>query len=106
LLVTPDGWRFLETEKGMPLGLGFDGYSEVNVELPEGSRLLFYSDGITEAANADEEEYGTERLREHLQRPGPCTHSILEDVDRFVNGKGLHDDATVVLLEARRAQAD
>jgi phosphoserine phosphatase RsbU/P len=100
LLADPYGIRFLDTETGMPLGLGFGAYSEVTVHLPETSRLVFYSDGITEAANAHDEEYGAARLREHLQQGTVSAESIVEDVRRFANSAGLEDDATVILVQA------
>ena len=39
------------------------------ITLSQGSRLIFYSDGITEAVNANEEEYGLCRLAEHAIQP-------------------------------------
>lgn len=100
LLVDSFGARFLDTETGMPLGLGFGSYSEVTVHLEENSRLAFYSDGITEAANPAEEEYGPARLQEHVQRQGASAQSIVEDVRTFADGTGLADDATVILVQA------
>jgi len=100
LLVGNDGARFLDSERGMPLGLGFGSFSEVEVRLPEGSRLVFYSDGITEAVNHTEEEYGLARLENHVLRPQASAESILEDVRWFANGTGLQDDATVIFVKA------
>ncbi|MEY2412810.1 MAG: phosphoserine phosphatase RsbU/P, partial [Acidobacteriaceae bacterium] len=53
ILIDQRGTRFLDHERGMPLGLGFGDFSEVTVLLDEQSRLIFYSDGITEAVNLD-----------------------------------------------------
>ena len=100
LLIDNSQARFLETERGLPLGIGLGEYSEAQVHLAEGSRLLFYSDGITEATNPEEEEYGAERLEEHFQGEDASAESILEDVRTFANGAGLHDDATVILVKA------
>lgn len=100
LLVDQEGARFLDTDRGMPLGLGFGSFSEVEVGLPERSRLVFYSDGITEAVNPAEEEYGQERLENHVLRPEACADSILQDVRSFADGAGLHDDATVIFVKA------
>jgi sigma-B regulation protein RsbU (phosphoserine phosphatase) len=100
LLVDSSGARFLDTERGMPLGLGFGSYSEGEVQLPELSRLVFYSDGITEAVNSADEEYGAARLENHVLRPDASTESILSDVRSFANGAGLRDDATVILVKA------
>ena len=62
LFIDDNGAQFLETERGLPLGIGCGDYSETRVSLSQGSRLVFYSDGITEAVNEDEQEYGLERL--------------------------------------------
>src|SRR5271169_5418761 len=56
LFIDNHGEHFLDTERGLPLGLGCGDYSETQVVVSEGSRLVFYSDGITEAVNANEEE--------------------------------------------------
>ncbi len=101
LLVDHNGARFLDTERGMPLGLGFGSFSEARVQLPAGSLLVFYSDGMTEAVNAADEEYGPARLEKHVLRPEASTESILDDVRSFAKGAGLRDDATVILIAAR-----
>jgi len=100
LLVDNQGSRFLDTERGMPVGLGFGDFSEVEIPLPSGSRLLFYSDGITEATGPAEEEYGPDRLEKHLLGSDVCTDSIVEDVRSFAHGSSLRDDATVILVKA------
>jgi sigma-B regulation protein RsbU (phosphoserine phosphatase) len=100
LLIEGQNARFLHTETGLPLGVGPGGeYSEAEIQLTPGSRVVFYSDGITEAANPDEEEYGELRLKEHLLQPGSCGDSLLTDVRAFANGSGLHDDATVITIK-------
>jgi sigma-B regulation protein RsbU (phosphoserine phosphatase) len=100
LLLERDGTRFLHSERGIPLGLGFGSYSDLEISLSAGSRLVFYSDGITEAANSGDEEYGSARLENHLLQPESSPESILSDVRSFTNGEGLHDDATVIMLQA------
>jgi len=100
LLVINNGGRFLDTDRGMPLGLAAGGFSEVEIHLSAGSRLVFYSDGITEAAEASEEEYGLARLENHVVGTNASPESILEDVHSFVNGAGLQDDATVIFIKA------
>jgi sigma-B regulation protein RsbU (phosphoserine phosphatase) len=39
-------------------------YDELSVQLEPGDSLLFCTDGVTEARNADDEEFGTDRLQE------------------------------------------
>ena len=55
----------------------------------KGSRLVFYSDGITEATGLSDEEYGAERMRDHVLQPEASAESILADVRVFANGAGL-----------------
>jgi sigma-B regulation protein RsbU (phosphoserine phosphatase) len=100
LLIEGSDTRFLETDRGLPLGIGLGEYSEAEVQLAPGSRLLFYSDGITEAANPDDDEYGAKRLEEHFRGTEASAESILDDVRSFANGDGLRDDATVILVKA------
>jgi len=98
LLIDETGARFLDVECGVPLGLGSGDYSETQVSLAEGSRLVFYSDGITEAEDAVEEEYGLARLAEHSAKPGASAVSLIDDVRAFADGTGIRDDATVVFV--------
>jgi len=102
LFIDADGEHFLDTERGLPLGLGCGDYSETQVALSEGSRLIFYSDGITEAENTTEEEYGLCRLAEHAVKAGASAVTIVDDVRSFSNGANLRDDATVVFVGVGR----
>ncbi|MGB7824099.1 MAG: GAF domain-containing SpoIIE family protein phosphatase [Candidatus Sulfotelmatobacter sp.] len=100
LLVDATGSRFLDTERGLPLGLGCGDYSESTVALSPGSRLVFYSDGISEAVNQAEEEYGLDRLAQHVSSPGASAITVLDDVRAFATGVALRDDASVVFVQA------
>jgi len=97
----PSSHRWIQTEQGLPLGISTSKYSETEIKLAPGSRVAFYSDGITEAELDSGEEYGPERLLAQMQRPDVSPESLLTDVKRFVNGAGLRDDATVILVAAR-----
>jgi sigma-B regulation protein RsbU (phosphoserine phosphatase) len=100
LLVSHGDAQFLHTVSGLPLGLGVGTFSETKVNLPPDSRLVLYSDGITEAANTGDEEYGRERLRQFVLNSDALIDGILGDVRSFVNGEGLRDDATVIMVKA------
>jgi len=99
LLMTDDASRFLNTERGLPLGLAHGDFSECEIAFPKGSRLVLYSDGITEADNGQDEEYGVQRLEAYVARPDVCPESLLKDVRSFANGAGLKDDATVIFVK-------
>jgi sigma-B regulation protein RsbU (phosphoserine phosphatase) len=98
LFIDGDGEHFLEVERGLPLGLGCGDYSDTAIELSSGSSLIFYSDGITEAVNGDEEEYGAFRLVEHAVKPGASAVSLIDEVRSYANGAGVRDDASAVFL--------
>ena len=98
LLVDASGARFLETDMGLPLGIRHGTYSEKTVALDGKFLVALYSDGITEAANPHEEEYGARRLVEFVQRGETCPEHLIDDVRAFANGAGLRDDATVIML--------
>ena len=98
LLIDENGQRFLDTERGLPLGLGCGDYSETQVVLSPGSKLVFYSDGITEAVDINEEEYGPSRLAEHARKPGASAVTLVDDVRLFANGTSVRDDASVVFV--------
>ena len=100
LLVNENGASFLDTKQGLPLGITCGEFSETQVHLPKGSRLLFYSDGITEATDLDDQEYGAARLQQHAASADASPESIVEDVRSFANGEGLGDDATVIFVKA------
>ena len=102
LFIDSQGEHFLDTERGLPLGLGCGDYSETQVSLSAGSKLIFYSDGITEAVDGNEEEYGVCRLAAHAVKPGASAVSIVDDVRLFANGSGVRDDASVVFVGVGR----
>jgi sigma-B regulation protein RsbU (phosphoserine phosphatase) len=92
---------FLDIDTGIPLGLGVTTYPEYKVTLKPGTQLLFYTDGITEAMNRSDEEYGAGRLVEHFLRPSACVDGLIEEVGRFSHGSNHIDDATAVLIRSR-----
>ncbi|MGA7291850.1 MAG: GAF domain-containing SpoIIE family protein phosphatase [Terriglobales bacterium] len=105
LLVEPSGHRWINHEHGLPLGISASKFSEAEVRLGEHSRIVFYSDGITEADLDSGEDYGAERLLAQMLSADVSPESLLADVRRFTNGTGLRDDATVILVKARETES-
>ena len=73
------------------------------VALHSGDRLLLYTDGISEARNAVDEEFGEERLTAALLRnrhlDATSLHAaILNEATGFVDGRTFHDDATMLAV--------
>jgi phosphoserine phosphatase RsbU/P len=93
--------KFLDVETGLPLGLGASSYPECKIKLNPGTKLLFYTDGITEAVNNDGEEYGPARLLEHFLQHDACVEGLVEEVQRFGQRTDRTDDATAVLIRSR-----
>ncbi len=89
---------------GLPVALLDDGvWGAGAVSLAPGDLLALYTDGIPEAWNADDEDYGDERLRDLLAslrgRPaGEVRDAVLADVKAFVGEAPTSDDVTLVLL--------
>ena len=76
------------------------------VDLAPGELLVAYTDGISEAMNPAEEEYGEERLAlvlSELRELGPTEviAGVLRQVDAFVAGAKQHDDMTLVVTGLR-----
>jgi sigma-B regulation protein RsbU (phosphoserine phosphatase) len=108
ILVRAGGDVELLMPTGMPLGLMSEAtYTATETRLEHGDTLILYTDGITEAANPDEEMFERERLvevcRDHrTEPPENLAASIHAAVDAFVAGRPYHDDRTLVIL--RRAE--
>lgn len=98
LVVSECETKLIQTETGLPLGLALGAFSETTVKLPPGSKLAFYSDGITEAEDATGEQYGVDRLQKHFCCASASAESILEDVHAFVAPAAMQDDATVIVV--------
>lgn len=92
---------------GMPLGLLPNAtYTGAEAVLEPGDTMVLYTDGITEAADPDEEEFGRERLGcccvEHRALPvAEMAATIHATVDAHARGVPYHDDRTLIIL--RRA---
>jgi sigma-B regulation protein RsbU (phosphoserine phosphatase) len=95
------------TTGGAVLGIFDDGaYEQGHVRLGRGDRLVLFTDGITEARNAEGEEFGEERLiafaAEHRACSAPALQARLVDaVATFTSGR-FQDDATLIVLAVDR----
>lgn len=77
-----------------------------SMRLEVGDKLFQYTDGVTEAANRDNELYGMERLTEILSRysdlpPADLLPKVKKDIDGFVGEAPQFDDITMLCLEYR-----
>ena len=77
-------------------------YEQAELALAPGDRLVFYTDGITEARNPEGDEYGEERLAAAAiaARALPVEEikdALFADVTAFSHGK-FEDDATLIVV--------
>lgn len=101
LVVNATGSQFLKIDSGLPLGIRDVSFSEYRLDMPPESRLLFYSDGVSEAMNAALEEFGTRRIRDHMANPSASVQSLLDGVRVFAGDYPASDDRTLVLISGR-----
>jgi len=85
-------------------------YKEGDLLLRPGDALVVYSDGLTGATNAADEEFGAERLRALLPRLRGLTAEravdlLIDEVTAFLGGERPHDDLSLVVLARPGAAA-
>ena len=106
VLVLPDGTtRMVEVSVGPVLGVGGLPFESVEVELPEGSLVALYSDGLVEATDHDP-EHGITRLREVLSR---SRGSLEERCDQLLDAmlpEHPTDDVALVLARSKALHSD
>lgn len=103
-------FEYLESVPDLVLA-GMDGipYSRNELKLNPGDVIYLYTDGVTEATNAQEELYGEERLETILNNNSEadletlCT-SIKADIDEFVEDEPQFDDITMLCLKWKGRQ--
>jgi sigma-B regulation protein RsbU (phosphoserine phosphatase) len=92
---------------GFPLGFepGVE-YEELTLTLSPGDLLLFYSDGIPEAASRSGEQFGTSRVTEILRANASRSASDIADelmsqVAHFTTGAAISDDRTLLVIKVK-----
>ena len=91
---------------GMPLGiLGEAPYQSAAVTLEAGDWLIAFTDGVVEAENPAQQQYGEERLLTMTRwgvnlAPNVLLGYLFADIDRFVANAAQHDDITCMLVKA------
>ena len=106
LLVGADGRVDRLAEAGVVMGIFPDAaYATASRPLAAGDRLLFFTDGITEAHDAAGDEFGEERLAAAAVEARGCSAEALKQhlaatLDAFTGGT-FDDDATLITIEVR-----
>ncbi|MGD9720376.1 MAG: SpoIIE family protein phosphatase [Pirellulales bacterium] len=91
-------------EGGLPLGCDVrHTYEQIELALDPGDTIIMYTDGISEAMNAQGDVFGSRRMREAITRAplgvDRVGQTLLDDVRRFVRGRLPSDDICVVCFE-------
>ena len=79
-------------------------YDDGPLQLSSGDVLVVYSDGLTDAANGEEEMFGEERLLEIIRQQAPAggaalKETILKAITEFTMGMPQTDDITFLVVE-------
>ena len=107
IVVHDDGSSsIIPSTNGVALGILPGGeYEQSSITCAPGDTVVFYTDGVTEAIDTDEEEFGMERLQETFNwGPEDCREavlSILDAVSDFAGGAPQFDDITCLALKIK-----
>lgn len=79
-------------------------YETKSIKLKKNDRILFFTDGINEARNADGDFYGYDRLEEFVVKnrklsPKDFVESLISDVEKFCGTRPPDDDRAVLCIE-------
>ena len=79
-------------------------FKEISIRIPANTRIVLFSDGLTEHKGDAEDDYGEHRLIELLKRTRSrkveeIVPLIREDVVRHSNGKEFRDDYTLLMID-------
>ncbi len=91
---------------GLPIGIQLDAkYESATVTLAPGDWLIIFTDGLVEAENARQDEYGEARLLSAIEagklvEPAEMLKRLMAEVDLFVGNTPQHDDVTCMVLKS------
>ena len=103
LLVRESGVELLP-DGGRPLGMFPDSaYGEGRIEMQPSDLLIIYSDGLAEARDASDQEFGMERLQRlapglRALPPAEAGRTLLSEVERFLGDNRPQDDLSLILI--------
>ena len=90
---------------GLPIGMfPKREYESATFQVHAGDTMMLYSDGVTDACTADDQEFGLERatdvLRRHQGRSAAeIQDAVFQAIDEFAGGAPQFDDITVMILK-------
>jgi sigma-B regulation protein RsbU (phosphoserine phosphatase) len=90
---------------GLPLGIQSEAkYESASITVAPGDWLIIFTDGLVEAENAHQDEFGEPRVLSALEAsvsatPKEFLDRLMSDLDLFVGSTPQHDDVTCMLLK-------
>ncbi len=90
---------------GLPVGMFCqERYESAHLEMQKGDRLVLYTDGLSEARDRTDEEYGHHRMKSFLNEcsqfpASTVVNRLVEDARTFAAGWPIFDDLTVMAIE-------
>jgi hypothetical protein len=90
---------------GIPIGILADSHYQMGTtRMESGDWLVIFTDGVVEAVNGKDEEYGEPELirlvdRESRATPAELLRNLMAELDRHVGNTPQHDDITCLLLK-------
>ncbi|WP_327287331.1 SpoIIE family protein phosphatase [Streptomyces sp. NBC_01198] len=102
LIIDPAaGVTFPDTPAGAPLGIGLPVFETSRIQLPEGSTVVLYTDGLVETRDHDI-DFGIDRIAAALTPPDSSLEELSTAVSDTVPAGGtLSDDATLLMARPR-----
>jgi serine phosphatase RsbU (regulator of sigma subunit)/anti-sigma regulatory factor (Ser/Thr protein kinase)/transposase len=109
---------FYLNPRGFPIGLNLPdptlfrkSIESDTIHLKEGDVLVAYTDGITEAMNAQRDKFGEERFLSVIRKCGhmqvdPLVDRIREEIKSFTGGEAQSDDITLVTIQEKMRAED
>ncbi len=102
----------MQNDEGLPLGVLIDAeYEEYTYDISDVEMIALYTDGIIEAGNIDEIEYGTDGLSNFLisniKKSGEeICYMIEEEMHRFTGTQYMEDDVMLVIVKREMKECD
>ena len=96
----------LEVKSNFVLGIEEDfTYEQEKIQLEEGDAIILHTDGLNEAINSNNEEFGYERINNSFQKdnePKLNIQTIIQDLEEFEGKEEQFDDSTIMAFKIKK----
>ena len=105
-------FEYLKTKSNLVLaGIENIKYEKQEIQIEPGDKIFLYTDGVVEATNTQNKLYGTERLKDFLDKNVNLSveeliNELKKDIDKFVGNREQFDDITMLELFYKKRKAD